>query len=197
MRKQTVLLAGITLFFISVIAFSFFYGPMRRSFASPPKVVLVDSTAHIAKEWQADAVRGRIAICFTRYLNAVETKESTDLKATEQSMKLGIIRKVFHITPDAAWPEISGALSKRDYLRSTPEGFIGIFDDGRVYIQPLSRFSTIAEKALIIVEPKVWTEEELVHIANKLQSGTISSDLVVIIRGSEKDAELFRRAITQ
>lgn len=110
-------------------------------------------------------------------------------------MNHGVVRKVFHVAPDSAWPEINGALSKRNDMRPTPEGFIGIFDDGRVYIMPLSRFSPVAEKALIIVEPKIWSNNELMQIVEKLKSGRISSDLVVVIRGSEKDAELFRQVM--
>lgn len=193
--KQSALLAGIILFFFSVVAFSYLYGPMRRSFATPPQIIAAETSGQIALILGAGAVKGRIALCFTRYLNALETKESKDIKATELAMHHGIFRKVFHIPPDSAWPEIRGTLANRDDMRPTPEGFVGIFDDGRVYIQPLTHFSHLTEKAVIIIEPKVWTEAELKQIADKLKSGGISSDLVVIIRGSESDAELFRYAM--
>lgn len=189
-------LAGIAAFFFSVLAVSYRYGPSQRSFASPPKVVTVASSEQIVRTWESSGVKGRIAVCFTRYLNAHETKESTELKATELSLDHGILRKVMHVTPDSAWPEIHGALSKRNDMRPTTEGFIGIFDAGRVYIQPFSRFSELAEKALIIIEPKVWSGTELQQIAEKLKSGRISSDLLVIIRGTDKDADLFRHAIS-
>jgi hypothetical protein len=193
--KHITLFSGITAFCIAVVVFSYVYGPTQRSFASPPRVLSVESTEQIVRAWEASAVKGRIAICFTRYLNALETKESKEVKATELSMHHGIIRRVFHITPDSAWPQIQATLSKRDDMRPTPEGFIGVFDDGRVYIMPFSRFSPIKEKALIIVEPSVWSRDELLQIANQLKSARISSDLAVIIRGSESDAELFRQAM--
>ncbi len=191
--KQSALLAAIVLFFSAVLAGTFLYGPSQRSFNAQPQVLLVESTEQIARAFESAGVKGRMAICFTRYLNAVEGKEAKSLKVTEESMKKGVIRRVFHVTPDSAWPEVSAALAKRNGIRPTSEGFIGIFDNGRVYIMPLSRFSQVTEKALIIVEPKVWSEDELKQIASKLKSGSISSDLVVIIRGSEKDAELFRQ----
>ena len=194
--KQRALLAGITVFFLAVIALTFLYGPSQRSFNASPQVLLVETNEHIAKVFKTTGVKGRIAICFTRYLNALEGKDSKDLKVTENSMEKGIIRRVFHITPDSVWPEISNALSKRNGIRPIPEGYIGIFDNGRVYIMPLSRFSHIKEKALIIIEPKIWTQDELQQIANKLQTGKISSDLVVIIRGSEKEAKQFSQAIS-
>jgi hypothetical protein len=195
--KQSALLAGIVLFFSGVLAGTFLYGPSRRSFTTPPQVLSVESTEQIARTFASTGVKGRIAICFTRYLNAVDGKESKSLKVTEDSMEKGIIRRVFHVTPDSAWPEISAALAKRNGIRPIPEGLIGIFDNGRVYIMPLSRFSQTTEKALIIVDPNIWTQDELTQIANKLKSGSISSDLVVIIRGSEKDASLFRQALAR
>ena len=75
-------------------------------------------------------------------------------------------------------------------------GFIGIFNAGRVYIMPLSKLSNIREKALLILEPAVWTPDELSRIAGMLRAGEITSDLAIIIRGSEKDAELFRSVMT-
>lgn len=193
MSKNTALLAGIILFFFAVLVFSYQYGPTQRTLASPSKILTVETTEQILQAWEANRVKGRVAVCFTRYLNALETKESKNYKVIEGSMHKGILRRVYHVTPDSAWPEIQGVLSKRDDMRPTPEGFIGIFDDGRSYIMPLSKFSHMTEKVLLIIEPKVWTGTELTQIAEKLKSDRISSDLVVIIRGSEQDAELFRR----
>jgi hypothetical protein len=195
--KQSALLVGITAFFCAVIAFTFLYGPSRRLFNARPQVLAVTSTEQIAQAVETAGVKGRIAICFTRYLNALEGKESTGLKVTERSMERGIIRRAFHILPDSSWPEVRGTLLKRNGIRPIPEGLIGIFDNGRVYIMPLSRFSTVKEKALIIVEPKVWTQEELQQIVGKLKSGSITSDLVILIRGEEQDAELFRQALAR
>ena len=197
MSKQNLLLVFVIVFFFAVIAFTFFYGPSQRRFVASPTVLSVDTSAQIADAWKGAGVKGRIVICFSRYLNAVEAKESTDMKVIERSMEYSIVRRVYHIPPDAAWPEIQGELSKWFSMRRTSEGFIGIFDDGRVYIMPLSKFSNLTEKALVIVEPKVWSRDELMQIAGKLRSGRISSDLTVIIRGSEKDAELFRSVMTQ
>lgn len=194
--KHRAVITGIIVLFISVVAYTYLYGPWQRSFnAQSPQVLKAESTEQIARILDSAGVKGRIAICFTRYLNALESKESKGFTVTESSMEKGIFRRVYHIAPDRAWPEISDSLSKRNGIRPISEGFIGIFDYGRVYIMPLSRFSQSTEKALIIVEPKVWTEDELKQIVSKLKSGSISSDLVIIIRGSEKEADLFRHAL--
>ena len=192
--KQIVFLASIIVFFFSVVAFSSFYGPSRRTFASPPKVLSADTSDQITKAWESSGVKGRVAICFTRYLNALESKESKEPLITELALDHGIVRKVFHVVPENAWPEVQKALSKRDDMRQTPECFIGIFNNGRVYISPLSKLPPIDEKALLIVEPKVWSQEELTQIGDKLKTGRLSSDLLIVIRGSDKDAETFRSA---
>jgi len=193
--KRRALLTAIVIFFCSVILFSYFYGPTRRTFASRTTVLSVQSTEQVLQAWETSGLKGRVAICFTRYLNALETKESQAAKATELAMNHGIIRKVYHVPPDSAWGEIQGSLSRRNDMRQTPGGFIGIFDDGRVYITPLSRFTPAPEPALILVEPKIWSRDELLRIAELLSSGRLAADLVIMVRGSDRDAELFRRAL--
>jgi hypothetical protein len=193
--KQMALLAGIIVFFCAVVALTFWYGPGQRSYLSPPQVLSVHSTDQIAQEWKTAGVKGRSVICFTRYLNAHEEKESRASKITELSLEQGIVRRVFHILPDKVWPEVRETLSKRNGIRPASAGFIGIFDYGRVYIMPLSRFSQLGEKALVIIEPKVWTATELQQIATMLKSGSISSDLVILIRGTETEAAPFRAAV--
>lgn len=188
-------LTVITVLFTVAVIFSYSYGPSRRSFAARPTVLSVETTEQILQVWESHGVKGRIAICFTRYLNVLETKESKEAKATERAMNLGIVRKVYHVPPDSAWPEIHASLSRRTDMRPTPEGFIGIFDDGRVYIAPLSRFAPFREKALFLVEPKIWSPDELMRIVDLLKSGSMSADLVVIVRGAEREAEPFRRAL--
>lgn len=194
MRKQLVLFVGIVIFFSATIVFTIVYGPMQRSYLPLPTVVSFQSAAEIYRALEGSGVRGRIAICFTRYLNAHDTIDSQDTRYIELSMNHGIVRKVFHVAPDAAWQEMQGELANRKFVRRTPEGFIWI-SDARVYIMPLSKFFGEEEKAIIIIEPRVWKQEELGRIADTLRSGRITSDLLVIIRGSAKDTEMFQRAM--
>lgn len=196
MSRNTLLLIGIAILFVLVVIISHSYGPSRRVYLSAPQVHSAETTAEIARAWDESGARGRIAICFTRYLNALPEKESQDLKVTETAMEKGIIRRVYHVPPKRAWPEIEAALSKRIDMRPTREGFIGIFDYGRVYIQPLELLAPLQEKALVIIEPGVWTPAEIARISGMLQSGRIISDFILIIRGAENDVALFRAAIS-
>lgn len=193
--KQIALFASISAFFFFAVFVSFYYGPTRRSYVSTPKIEAVGSSGQLAKALGASGVKGRVAIYFTRYLNAIETKESKEPLVTELAMDQGIIRKVFHVIPENAWTGVQTALLTRYDMRQTPEGFIGVFNSGRVYITRLSMLPPIKEKAILIVEPKVWTQEELIHIGEIIKSSYISSDLMIIIRGTGEDAEIYRTAM--
>jgi len=190
--RNIAILVGITVFSFAVVIFLYFYGPSRRVYATSPKVISLQTVDQILQTWQSGGFKGRMAICFTRYLNAHESKDSKEANVTELALHQSILRRITHIPPDNAWQEIDKVLSSRNIMRATPEGYIGVFDDGRVYVMPLSKFSHVEEKSLIIVEPRIWSHEELQQIAEKLKSGKISSDLVIIIRGTEEDAALFR-----
>jgi hypothetical protein len=193
--KNRALHAGITLFSFTIVIFLYFYGPSRRVYATSPQVISLQTVDQILQTWQSGGFKGRMAICFTRYLNAHETKDSKEAIVSELALHQSILRRITHVPPDNAWQEIDKILASRNIMRATPEGYIGVFDDGRVYVMPLSKFSHVEEKSLIIVEPKIWSRHELLQIAEKLKLGKISSDLVIIIRGTEEDAALFRQAV--
>lgn len=191
--RQVALCISIVLFFLGVIIFTqYYYGPSRRVSVSPPRVDLVVSSKQLGQVWQNSGVKGRTLVTYTRYLNAKETKESTDIDVTERAMGKGVIRRVFHVVPDHAWNEVSKNLSGRKGMRPTQEGYIGVFEYGRVYIMPLSRFSPPSEKSLLVVEPKIWTVAEQAKIIANLTSGQLTADLVAIIRGTDQDAVNFR-----
>ena len=194
-QRQLFLCSAIVLFFLGVIVFTqFYYGPSRRVHVSPPRVVSVDSGMQLEQVWQTSGVRGRTLVTFTRYLNAKETKDSKDADVTERGMQQGIIRRVFHVVPDSSWRDVSTTLAERKGMRPTSDGYIGIFEHGRVYIIPFSRFIPPSETSLLVIEPRVWTEPEQAKMITELKSGHLAADLMVIIRGTDQDAGNFRAA---
>lgn len=182
---------AIILFFLIISAVSLRFGPARRTYISPPRVQPVATTAQLASLWHESGVRGRTLICFTRYLNAVETGENTGDKTIENAMERGIARRVFHVVPDSVWPAVSSNLEKMNGIRKDREGFIGIFDNGRVYIRPLSRFVPPAdEKVLAVIEPRIWSDQERAMITALFSAHKLTADLTAIIRGTEQDTAL-------
>jgi hypothetical protein len=187
--------AAISLIFAAAVAFSLAWGPSRRRAVEPPRVVAVGSSAALGESWRASGAHGRVAVLFTRYLNAVASREDKDTTATEAAVEQAILRRVHHVPPDRAWPEIDGTLSRREDMRKVPGGYLWMSLDVRIQIAPLSRFEPVGEPALVVVEPAVWSPEELRAIAGRIRAGDLETDLLVVIRGSEADTELFRSAL--
>ncbi|MEI6297806.1 MAG: hypothetical protein WCO84_09310, partial [bacterium] len=68
--RNIAILVGITVFSFAVVIFLYFYGPSRRVYATSPKVISLQTVDQILQTWQSGGFKGRMAICFTRYLNA-------------------------------------------------------------------------------------------------------------------------------
>ena len=191
MKNRFALNAGILLFSLAVLGLTFLYGPWRRSFVPTPRVVLASSAGDIERLWEKNRVRGRIALYFTRYLNAERGPDSSEVKFTELAMNHGLVRTVYHVVPDSAWPQVRENLAKWPVVRSTRAGLVAIFEDGRVHVLPLSQFAPIQEQTLVVVEPGVWTGDELKQIARLADGGGFTPDLLVVIRGSDEDVKSF------
>ncbi|MBI5847135.1 MAG: hypothetical protein HZB31_04175 [Nitrospirae bacterium] len=119
-------------------------------------------------------------------------KDTEGFKLAELAMSHGIVRTIFHIVPDNAWPVVTENLSGRKNARNTSSGFALIVSEGRINVLPLSHYKPLGEKSLVVVEPGVWNKQELAQIAHLIKSGDLSTDLVLIIRGSLSDMETFR-----
>lgn len=184
--------ACILAFVCGVLLFSCLYGPLRRTFVSPARVVPVDSAATLYKLYASNGVRGRIAILFTRHLIAAEYPyASPEIKYIEDAMHHGIVRELYHVVPDRLWAGVAWNLSQVTIYWPTPYGFVGAFEDGRVNVLPLSRLMPMKEKALVLLDAETWTREELHRIAAFIETGNISTDLLAILGGSPDDLAKF------
>lgn len=195
--SRPALTTAIFVFSLGIIAQFSFYGPMRRSYVTPPQAHSVATSSEILRIWEREWIRGRVAVTFSRYLNALETKDAKDVKVMEQAMNHGLVRTAYHIVPDRAWPEVHDNFSRWPVVKQTDTGLVGLFEDGRVYVMPLSRFTAVTEQALAVIEPSVWTESEKRDIVAKLRSGAVRTDLLTVIRGTPADAGLFSPAVAR
>lgn len=192
MRNRKAVIAGILPLVCCALFLMFFYGPLRRTYAVPAGVEPAFSAADISQQWEAAGVKGRVAVLFTRHLNSEESLKDTEgFKFAELAMSHGIVRTIFHVVPDNAWPVVTKNLSVRDNARTTSSGFALIVPEGRINVLPLSRFKPFGEKSLIVVEPGVWNREELAHITRLIESRDLCTDLLVVVRGAPADIETF------
>lgn len=193
MRYRFITFACIFLFMCGIIFLVFFYGPLRRSYITPGRVEQAFTAADIDMFWETSGVRGRTAILLTRHLNSEESpKDTNGVKFADVAMKHGKVRTIYHVVPDNSWDVVSDHVSPRKNARSTPAGFVLITPEGRVNIMPLSRFTAVNEKSLVVFEPGVWNSEERSRIASMISSGDISTDLLAIIRGTTADIDYYK-----
>ncbi|MBF0327647.1 MAG: hypothetical protein HQL10_00645 [Nitrospirae bacterium] len=196
MLQRGITIASIVVFTTSVVFLSFIYGPSKRTFVSPGKVELLTSPIDIYEFWHSTKVRGRVAVLFTRHLDSeIGLSEEPGEKYTELAMRHGIVRKIYHVVPDSVWPVVSDNLYRRKFARITSYGFVMALANGRIHVLPLSRFNPEDEKSLIVVEPSVWSSDELAKIVKLIKSGNLRTDIITIVRGFLSDAETFRSVL--
>ncbi|ABQ24718.1 hypothetical protein [Geotalea uraniireducens] len=129
---------------------------------------------------------------FTRRLNGevVGKEVESSVKYVEAALQQGMVRTVYHVVPDGAWSEVSEKLSRMPGVRPIESGFAILFGAGRVHVLPLSHFTPIQEKALVVVAPAEWTIDEYGVIVNLIKQQRVPADLLAVLRGS--DAEVAR-----
>ena len=197
--------AGITvimLFFFGVIVWTFSYGPARRTFVIPDKTVTVRSASELDSLWHSSGVHGRVTVIFARHLKLLSLGSSfPDGSYLDYAMRRGIVRKAYYVVPDSFWSEIvsvnmmTGALIVP--LKVTDTGFLLLHEGGRIHVMPLSKYipEPDREKALVVIDPALWTKQELARIDGFIRSGQISSDLKVVV-GDEKQSQSHQGAIS-
>lgn len=182
MRHRNVTILGIFLFAFGVLVFSFVYGPLQRTFASPERTVQVSSGADINELWESEGLRGRVAVIFTRSLNG---PYSSGVKYIESAMRRGIVRAVYYVVPDSIWDDVIVENYSRPMLTPpmpTASGFVMLLEEGRVNVMPLSRYWPDAgEKALVVLEAGIWSSDDLAYIYRIVKSGNLPADLFAII----------------
>lgn len=201
MRHRTLTTSCILAFAVVVIVFSFVYGPLRRTFVFPERATQVASSNDIKHHWEAVGVRGRIAVLLTRHLNAEQVGNVFQEDAYIQSaMHQGIVRTVFYVVPDRVWDEVVNENRFRNWIsphKPTTSGFAMLFEEGRVNVLSLSRFWPQAdEKSLVVIEPGIWSSDDLAHIARLIASKSLRTDLLAVLRGSSSDFEFINSALS-
>ncbi len=171
------------------LLFAAWYGPSRRVFVAPPRVVAASTGAEILGAWRAAGVAGRVAVVFSRRLNGEQGGPggSPELAYVEVGLERGPLRAVRHYVPDAAWSEVERNLTRMPGARPIDGGFALPFGGGRVEVRPLSRLGALGETALVVVSPADWNAADRARIADALRAGLVSADVLAVLRGSAEE----------
>jgi len=194
MPRRNVTIPAIVLLFVGTIMWTFTYGPVRRGFVNPDKTITLHSAGEIETLWESTGVRGRTAVIFARHLNLLSLGSSyPDGSYLDNAMRHGIVRKAYYVVPDRAWPEVSSVQKLPGALMAPPgstrSGFFVLHEGGRIYAMPLTRFSAIREKALVVIEPAAWSPEERSRIYHLLRINFLATDLMVVVDRGELPEE--------
>lgn len=179
------------------LLYCIFYGPSQRVYTPSETIVSPALSADILQIWKESGAKGRLAILFTRRLNA-EEPNAAGLAGNylQTALQQGIVRSAIHVLPDSAWSEVDRNLSNNPTVRRTPSGFVLLFDEGRVLVTALSRFKPVAEQALVVIEPSIWSADELRFLGKMVAERDVLTDILAVIKGTADDFELFDRSLT-
>lgn len=192
-QRNQILIVMVPLAVLALL-YLFFYGPSRRVYAPSVRTVHLSDPADILHLWKENGVKGRLAIVFTRRLNAEESNpDGLTGKYLETALQHGIVRSVIHVVPDSAWSEVDRNLANNPAVMRTPSGFVLLYDEGRVLVIPLSKFEPVPEQALVVIEPSVWSADELHFLSRMVAERQIPADVLTLLNGTTNDAALFDR----
>lgn len=186
MSPRTRALSVVLMLAAGIAGLGLWWGPSRRTYASPPRAVRAAHGAEVLQAWRAAGVSGRAAVIFGRRLNGPpDPQGGAALGYVEEALARGPLRVVHHYVPDAAWPEVSATLTARRVPRPVEGGFAIPQGGGRIHVRPLSRFRPHQEPSLVVVAPGDWTPEEAARVASLLGRGLVSADVLTVLGGDE------------
>lgn len=161
---------------------------VRRTLAVQQHMSL-HSPAEICTRLQALGVKGRTAVVFSRQLIGHMTLEGTQVNVSyllEDALQQGIVRRVYHVVPDAAWDEVVKEGDRFWPVRHVGNEPIILFGAGRVYLLPLSRLRHIQEKVLVLTNGPDWGVNDMKRI-DQLLRGTLSADVLMDLGGRQHE----------
>ncbi len=104
------------------------------------------------------------------------------------AIKSGIVRKIFHVIPEASWQEVEKNLSDLPFAKRTDTGFrLLIFEGTPVTILRLRDLPALTEPVLANINTDIWSPREQEEIASLFVRKSLTSDLTTLC-GETPDA---------
>lgn len=172
-------------------------GPRSRAFLPVPEVATVGSVDEFYALCRERGLKGRRAVVLARAWIPAEDPRG-DSPGTQRLIDLmhhGVVRELFLVVEDGAWPQIHRNLSMVSIYRESATGLVAAFEDGRVNVDPLSRFWPRSEPVLLLVDPASWDPAGEQAIARLVESGRLQADLVAIVGGGPQDVRRWMGAV--
>ncbi len=196
-RREVLEFSAIIIGFMVVAALLTYAGYSHRRFLPEPRVQRISAPHDAAALWTEQHVQGRVLILFDRQLNAEKGSSRQEDSYVFQAIQTRIIRKIYHVIPDAFWKDVCLSLGQNRFAARSGAGFRMAAHEGvPVMIIRVKDIPCIREKALISINSDCWSDPELGLIVQQLREGRLRSDLITISgRISELDAQGVQHAM--
>ncbi len=133
----------------------------------------------VERAWRAAPVRGRTLVHVARQ-PAMHTDPDAPIANAYvyRAVRAGVVRRVFHVVPEAAWPEVAENL--RSVVAAWPEGrtFRIVVEGTPIVVLRLSDLPALEETVLVDVDVGASPPEELAALAARLARREPAADLV-------------------
>lgn len=186
MPYRSVSIVAVTLFFVIILVGTVAYGPFRRTFVVPDRTVTLRTAAEVDELWHSSGLHGRTAVIFSRHLNQQFSGVAfPEMDYMDNARRHGIVRKVYYVVPDSFWQAVvSENMLRREFIMEpipTDTGFMILHEGIRIHTMPLSKYIPEQEKAIVVFEKRVWSQQEQSRIEGFLSSGQLIADLTILI----------------
>jgi len=106
----------------------------------------------------------------------------------------GYLRKIYHVLPESAWPEVEKTLRQYQLVTASAGTFrMAIESFTPVVILRLRDLPSFPEEVLMNINSAYWSDDELKILAGMIQHDRIKSDLITVSGpASEKMIDLLR-----
>lgn len=153
-------------------------GRSARRVLDEPSVVRCLVPEDALGAWRRAEVRGRILVHFARSIAMVdEPGPPSPHNYLARALGEGIIRRVYHVIPEEAWPEVRATLAARPEVVRDGERFTLQNAGAPIVVVPRTALPRLDEPALVTIEGERWSPEALAEIATLL-GGSLRHDLV-------------------
>ncbi len=153
-------------------------GRSARKFLSEPSGVRCTVPEDALAAWRRSGVHGRVLMHFARSIAmSPQPGPPSPNDYLARALDEGIIRRVYHVIPDDAWPEVRATLAARPGVARDGERFTLQKAGAPIVVGPRSALPRLDEPALVTIEGERWSPKALAEIVASL-GGPLRHDLV-------------------
>lgn len=198
-RRQAAEAAVIFVCCAVAVALLAFAGASHRRYLQTPRVLRITEQNDSFSVWSEHNVQGRVLFLFDSPLNIYREATKQENQYLFLAIEKGIVRKIYHVIPDALWHDVSSSLQKQKDVVRSGEGFrMAVYEGVSVYIMRMQDIPRINEPALVSINGDLWSDIELARIFQRLTLGIPESDLVTLSgRITKRDPKEVQDAFNQ